>query len=213
MEGRLTSEGLWFHLSYQGPLQSNLSINPNLRREYFEGRNYDLRSLWSRVRLQPSGNLSVQVLTYFGTTIDYDNNRQADQFNISPDLTVRIGRKIDLRLSHTYRNLSKPEFKIFEVNLSQIRAVYNFNTRTFLRAIIQYNQTSRNTDAYLEQVDENSKSLFTQLLLSYKLNPQSVFFIGYSDNSQGMLEINQQKVPLTLVDRSLFLKLGYAWRP
>jgi len=97
--------------------------------------------------------------------------------------------------------------------LSQIRAVYNFNTRTFLRAIIQYNQTSRNTDAYLEQVDENSKSLFTQLLLSYKLNPQSVFFIGYSDNSQGMLEINQQKVPLTLVDRSLFLKLGYAWRP
>jgi len=97
--------------------------------------------------------------------------------------------------------------------LSQVRAVYNFNTRTFLRAIIQYNQTSRNTDAYMEQVDKNSNSLFTQLLLSYKLNPQSVFFIGYSDNSQGMIEDNQRNVPLTLINRSLFLKLGYAWRP
>ena len=64
-----------------------------------------------------------------------------------------------------------------------------------------------------EEVDARSTSLFTQVLLSYKLNPQSVFFIGYSDSNRGMLTENDTITPMTLGTRSLFMKIGYAWRP
>jgi hypothetical protein len=57
-------------------------------------------------------------------------------------------------------------------------------------------------------VDEQTEELFSQLLFSYKLNPQTVLFVGYSDNSFG-----DQRIDLTRADRTLFLKLGYAWVP
>ncbi|HEX2678381.1 MAG TPA: hypothetical protein VHM19_17130 [Polyangiales bacterium] len=61
----------------------------------------------------------------------------------------------------------------------------------------------------LKTTDPTVKSLGTQLLYSYKLNPQTVFFAGYSDNrieddATGRLEPT---------GRTLFLKLSYAWTP
>jgi len=43
-------------------------------------------------------------------------------------------------------------------------------------------------------------------LFSCKANPQTVFFLGYSDNSQG-----SQGYPLTQSDRAIFARVGYAW--
>ena len=39
-----------------------------------------------------------------------------------------------------------------------------------------------------------------------KLNPQTVLFLGYSDNSA-----NATAVDVTQTDRTFFVKLGYAW--
>jgi hypothetical protein len=39
-----------------------------------------------------------------------------------------------------------------------------------------------------------------------KLNPQTVFFLGYSDSYMG-----EEQVELTQQNRTLFLKIGYAW--
>ncbi len=49
-------------------------------------------------------------------------------------------------------------------------------------------------------------TVFTQFLFSYKINPQTVLFLGYSDNSLGM-----QGIDITRTDRTFFLKIGYAW--
>jgi hypothetical protein len=55
-------------------------------------------------------------------------------------------------------------------------------------------------------VEPRSKRLFSQLLFSYKVNPQTVLLVGYSDNYSGLRDLN-----LTQTDRTFFLKLGYAW--
>jgi len=52
----------------------------------------------------------------------------------------------------------------------------------------------------------SAEDLFTQLLFSYKLNPQTVLFVGYSDNSAAF-----DQVDLTRADRTFFVKVGYAW--
>jgi hypothetical protein len=54
-------------------------------------------------------------------------------------------------------------------------------------------------------LEAKTETLFTQLLFSYKLNPQTVLFLGYSDNRLGTQELD-----LSQRDRSFFFKVGYA---
>lgn len=58
-------------------------------------------------------------------------------------------------------------------------------------------------------VNAYSRSVGRQLLYSHKLNPQTVFFPGYSDR-----HIDDDNLgTLTATDRTFFLKIGYAWTP
>ena len=50
------------------------------------------------------------------------------------------------------------------------------------------------------------RRLFTQFLFSYKVNPQTVLYLGYSDNSVGT-----DRFGLLRADRTFFVKAGYAW--
>ncbi|MEE4272219.1 MAG: hypothetical protein V2I67_11120 [Thermoanaerobaculales bacterium] len=57
-----------------------------------------------------------------------------------------------------------------------------------------------------EDYDETSRDLFLQLLFSYEVNPRTVLFLGYSETG-----FENQDVWRTATDRTLFLKLGYAF--
>jgi len=80
--------------------------------------------------------------------------------------------------------------------------------RTFVRGIVQYRSVSRNLAKYTVPVGESDEGLFGQFLFSYKVNPQTVVFVGYSENQAGT-----ESFDLVRSDRTFFVKLGYAWRP
>jgi hypothetical protein len=42
--------------------------------------------------------------------------------------------------------------------------------------------------------------------VAYKINPQTVFFVGYSDTRPG-----DERNDLRQQNRTVFVKLGYAW--
>ena len=67
----------------------------------------------------------------------------------------------------------------------------------------------RNQAEYIDPVDSRVRSLATQLLYSYKVNPQTVFFLGYSDGAFQDDSLNG----LETTNRALFLKMSYAWIP
>ncbi len=52
-----------------------------------------------------------------------------------------------------------------------------------------------------------TRRLFQQYLFSYKLNPQTVLFVGYSDNASN---VNVPSIDLQQTNRTLFIKIGYA---
>jgi len=79
--------------------------------------------------------------------------------------------------------------------------------KAFVRTIIQYRDIDRNQASYGFPVEPETRGLFTQFLFSYKLNPRTVLFIGYTDNSLGF-----QRISLTRTTRTFFLKIGYAWQ-
>ena len=99
--------------------------------------------------------------------------------------------------------------KIFDATLADTRLTWQFNVRSFIRLTVQYQDIERNPDVYIEPTDAREKDVGRQLLYSYKLNPQTVFFLGYSDSYVDDDSLDR----LTAEDRTWFMKIGYAWTP
>ncbi len=211
--GLLLDQGVWLSSTLQGPAQSNVWVNPNLRREQFEGVAYEFPQVWFGGGVEPSGAVRFEFFGNVGQSVDYANGRLADQLQLNPQVGVRIGPRIDLQLRHSFRRLSFEGRSIVDANVSQLRGVYNFTPRTFFRAIVQHRSTGRDPELYRSEVDRFRRSVLTQFLFSYKLNPQSVLFVGYGDAREGSTDRDFLVSPLLQTDRTFFVKASYAWRP
>jgi hypothetical protein len=202
----MTDQNLSLFALYTGGLQTLFQGGYDLIRERFQGRVYDLNTGTAYLEMKPTGGLFYYLFTNFGDAIDYTNQRSATSFLIQPGIELGLGKHFNLNLSHNYQRLATAGEKIYTVHLLQTRLVYNFNRRSFLRAILQYLDVNRNLDLYTIPTDAITRTLFTQILYSYKINPQTVLFLGYSDNHLGL-----QGIDVTRTDRTFFLKLSYAF--
>ncbi len=206
-DGQLTDEILQLWTSVRGPLQSVIELVALRRKEYFDGvLHEDLEGAGLFFQIQPSGALQLGLYTQAGDVIDFANNQPAEELVANPSVQVKIGRHFSASLDHTFQRLDVAGGELFEANLSQLRLVYNFNVRSFVRGILQRLDLTRDPALYGFEVEPATETLFTQLLFSYKLNARTVLFLGYADNQLGLADVD-----LTRTDRTLFLKLGYAW--
>jgi hypothetical protein len=147
-----------------------------------------------------------------GEQIDYTNSRLADQRRVQPQVDWNATQHLLVRLRYTADRLSaKDGPTVFDAKLLDLRLTWQFNVRSFVRLTLQDQEVERNVDLYVNRLftDPSTSSLATQLLYSYKLNPQTVLFAGYSDNS---LEDDTTR-ELEKMGRTLFFKLSYAWTP
>ncbi|MFC1502656.1 hypothetical protein ACFL6A_04525, partial [bacterium] len=195
---------LWF--SYSGTMQSALYLRGWQAREMYANREFDLTYFLIQGGFWPTSNLQINAFTIFGNQIDYANTRLGKRFRINPWLTYNLGKHLRLSFNHNYERMNVQETRLYTANISQLSAVYQFNVRTFFRTIIQYVNYDYNPSNYTFTIDDIDKRFFTQLLFSYKINPRTVLFLGYTDNYHG-----NQDFKLTQSNRMFFIKLGYAW--
>jgi hypothetical protein len=214
-QGNQMNGGMWFGLHYFGPAQSFLGIWPNLfQTEHFAGVTYEgLSSVFFTANLRPSGSFSLNVNGNVGDAVDFANERLGSEVRVSPNLGLRVGRNFDLNLQQSYQRLRYEGQDVFTAHLTQVRGVYNFSARSFVRAIVQFRQTDRNPELYNSDIDQRNRAVFTQFLYAYKVNPQTVLFAGYTDDRNALTDIEGRHTDLTQKGRAFFLKLGYAWRP
>lgn len=214
LDGNLTDERIQLIGGYSGPMQSNVNVALARRKELFAGTLHEkLDAAFVGFDFRPSGMATLGFGSELSKTINYLNAREGTQITAGPTAELKLGRHLNLNLRHSYRRLTHDGEWSFVANLSEVRAVYNFNVRSFFRAIVQYQNVERNPALYEIPVDREARSVFTQFLFSYKVNPQTVLFLGYSDNSQGLLTPELVRTDITRANRTFFLKLGYAWRP
>jgi Domain of unknown function (DUF5916)/Carbohydrate family 9 binding domain-like len=213
--GRLTEEGLWTNLQYNGPLQSTVWVNPRISGEHLDGIDYNgLKGVWFGGQIRPTGSFGLEFNGSVREAVDIGNRRAGHVVQLNPGVSMRIGRRVDLRLTQSFFDMNTSEgADVLTARISQLRAVYNFSPRSFFRAIVQYSDTDRDPETNLADVNRSTSSLFSQFLFSYKVNPQTVLFLGYTDSRDGQIDPDFNRVPLTQTGRSFFLKLGYAWRP
>jgi len=205
-DGTLTDRSVGLFSNYSGPMQSYWEMNLFREKEYFDGLTYGQTIGLTHLNFQPTGKLYVWFTGRFGDAIDYDNSRPARELEAGPGLRYTFGRRFQVEFDDTFEQLTVGGKRLYRASLNQFRIVYQFNARTFMRAIIQYTDISRNTDLYDEEVETDSHDLFTQLLFSYKFNPQTVLFLGYSNAHD-----DEDRQDLVMKEQTFFFKLGYAW--
>ena len=159
-------------------------------------------------RLTPISGLTTEFLIFTGQRVDFANSRPADFLRIRPSFSWNATRNLQLRVNANFLQFDTLDGDlIFDASVIDARAVWQFNVRSFLRFTLQQQDIKRNPDVYSDVVDRRSKDIGRQLLYSWKANPRTVFFLGYSDSYVDDDSLDER----TIADRTWFMKIGYAW--
>ena len=156
-------------------------------------------------------NLGVDGLV--GQDTDFVNIRpgRGGHLNLNGTINATSHLVIDLIANTAWLSvddIAGVDRPLFTARIERIRANYTFTARSFVRLIGQYVSTDRNTALYLDPTTVAHDGQFTgTALFAYKLNWQSVMFVGYGDNR----ELNDQR-QLLKSGRPVFVKLSYAFQ-
>ncbi len=212
VDGSEDSDGNRLHdqaeawISFSAPAQTNGFANLRVGRQFYRGREFDNDGVMFFLSSRPSGALEFRLWGSWGDGIDYAHVRQGTRRSLGPGMVWRAGNHLSTEVAYRHEKLDVEGGTLYTAGVGELRLVYQFNVRAFVRAILQYTGVDRDPGLYAFPVDPSSTRFFSQFLFSYKVNPQTVFFLGYSDNRRGL-----EGIDLTTTNRTIFLKLGYAW--
>ncbi|MFK8014817.1 MAG: DUF5916 domain-containing protein [Gammaproteobacteria bacterium] len=210
-DGRLQEKEWEAFLFAEGPWQTFAELSYGFRDRLFDEvlfREY-FRGLFAETR--PFGGAQFALYLESGDQIDFANTRLGEIRRINPRFTLQLGRHLQVRVRHSFTELDSLDGqRVFSAHLTDARVTWQFNNRSLLRLVVQHQDVNRDTRQYVDDdVESRSRSLSTQLLYSYKVNPQTVVFLGYSDGAEdGDVLTRFEKT-----NRTLFAKVGYAWLP
>jgi hypothetical protein len=190
----------------EGPLQSHSIIRPSRVREGYNGQIFDFNRISLHVCGKPNGHSYVWLNLKGGGQIDYANTQPGDYVNFDGGFWYRIGRHFYIEPKYTRERMEVDEGWLYTTSIVQLQTSWQFNPRCFIRAIIQHVDNQFDPELYSDGRGPEYQRLFAQFLFSYKLNPRTVLFVGYSDNSAA-----NQDYGFTKTDRTIFAKVGYAW--
>ncbi len=172
------------------------------------------KDFWSiSFQLTPSRVFGqVSVNGEIGDEIDYANARpgRGGAFTLSERIQPEdhLELHLDEALSWINVDAGGAERRLFTAVVHRLKATYNFTNRAFFRGIVQYTREDRNPDLYVQEgLPKEDAAFSASLLLAYKLNWQSVVFLGYGDN-----QVLNDQYELARHDRQLFLKISYAFQ-
>jgi len=197
---------LW--VIWRGRRESRIFVQAANRERTFSGIRFRERYVEGQAGIRPSGSLELNLGWNVGEDVDLEHLRPADQVTLAPSLVWDPGRHLHIELDYVHQELDVAEGRLFTARLTELRTVWQFNLRSFVRAILQHRDLDRNPELYDAPVDAKNRRLFSQLLYSYRVNPQTVFYLGYSDTA-----LETDRFDSVTTDRALFVKLGYAWVP
>ncbi len=198
-----------FFINMNGPLQSFLNGLFGRSNTYWNGKYFDEQFNMINIGFSPTPNLILSSLVRYEDVVDFANTRLGYSKRWGPRINYRFGRHFQVNLRHQLQEFESDRKHLFKANLTDLRATYQFDARSFVRLTVQYADRERNVENYIQVVDASSKNLGTQLLYSYKLNAATRFFVGYSD--QGFQNDIYDSIEYT--NRTFFAKFSYAWQP
>ena len=156
---------------------------------------------------------NVSLDGWWGDDVDFARNRPGHGSLINLSGTLRPTDHLQISLTNSMRWLAIRGDRLFTSQAERLRATYTFNSRMFVRAIVQNQRTGRDVQLYGPNANgtfpaQHSGSLSSQLLFAYKLNWQTVFYAGYGDLSEVVGDTGSFEPS----NRQFFTKVSYAFQ-
>ena len=154
---------------------------------------------------------------WIGDEVDFAKNRLGRGANMNANVNLRGGEHLQVVLTSGVRWLNISDDRLFTAQTERVKATYSFNARMFVRAIVQNERTHRDRLLYGDDPDPEKTDddvnrfggrLSGQLLFAYKLNWQTVFYVGYGD----LREVTVNQGEFQPSSRQFFAKVSYAFQ-
>ena len=147
-----------------------------------------------------------------GEEIDFEGARTGHGGNVAANALVRAGDHLEIDLGGEVRwmDVDLPEGasrRLYTAHVERLKATWTLTARTYVRLIGQYVGARQDPDLYEAEVDPESGSFSASALFAYRLNWQSVVFLGYGDG-----RTLSEDGGLPPENRQLFLKVSYAFQ-
>lgn len=207
-EGKILDRKLGWQIGYAGPGQSELAVEAFRRENRFEGRLFDLVGIGASVAARPTVPLELAATIEVGEEIDTDHARLGDQIDLGLSAGLRPGRSLRLDGTYRWQRLDVNDGRVFSAHLPQGRIEYHFARGVFVRGIVQYRHVRRDPERFADPVEPESRRAFLQTLFAWRPDARTVLFMGYSDEA----EDDRADMGFQRTDRSIFVKVAYAWR-
>jgi len=191
--------GVWQGVEFQGKWGSNGWIAAMNQQERVGSALLSYTGVEFNVSAVPRRWLpAVRIDGTAGQKIDYRGARVGTGATINTGATVRATDHLELQLTNTREWLDLEEGRLFSANIDWLKLTYTFSPRTLVRVIAQQNEIER-------AATPRDRSLSFSGLYAYKLNWQTVFFVGFGDS-----RITGDRGDLVQQPRSVFMKVAYA---
>lgn len=169
---------------------------------------FDESRFWLEANANPLAWAGGGVSASWGDEVDLLNNRLGSSLRASAEVELKLTDSLVLDVTHDYFALDVDEGRLLTANLTDLRLNWQLSVESFIRLSSIYTHISRDPGLYLyHSRDAKSEDLGTELLYGYKLNPLSVFYLGYADGMQA----DDDYPSLIRTEQTLFMKLSYAF--
>lgn len=170
------------------------------------------RRLELEATVRPLGLVSeVQLAGWVGAVADVENGRPGTGSDVNVAAALRPSRHVELAVNLGRRALDVDPAgtggsRLFTARVGRAKGTYHLSPRAFVRLVAQYVDTRRDPALYRDPVARRSAGATASALFAYRLNWQTLAFLGYGDEraltGHGRLEPAR---------RELFFKLSYAF--
>ena len=164
------------------------------------------------VSASPSRFLAnFEIDANYGQQADVENVRVGTGGTLAVIAIVRPTDHLSLDLRAQQRWIDETvgdiHGRLFTARVARVKGTYVFTPRMLVRVIGQYENTRRDPALYASPVAARDGDFAGSALFSYKLNWQTVVFVGYGDT-----RTLQENGDLVRSDRQFFFKVSYAFQ-
>ncbi len=214
LEGRFKDEWVRPMVFMELPYQTNVNLNYLFSRERFSDEVFSgirRTNLWMGSRFNEMIGMNLEG--GYGQTIyrDFDDPQMGDQTDISLSMTIKPSQRLLIRPSWSYSTMDsrRDGSKLYEGYILRTRFTYTFTREWNLRLVTQY--------------DEFDDRFDVEPLITYKLNPFTVFYAGsgssynyydrfVEEDEDGKVITDQKVDDWKLANRQFFAKVQYLYR-
>ncbi len=211
-DGSLISRKAYPSVSFQASGGLRAEFDYNFEAVAIDGQTLDYDRFAYTITASPTGFLPVIGITgNYGKQPDVENVRVGTGGDVLLTALMRptdhLG--LDVRLERRWidETVEGVSGRLFTADVARLKAVYVFNSRMLLRLIGQYQDLRRDPSLWIGPVLTREGGFAGSALFSYKLNWQSVLFVGYGDG-----RALEEDGTLARAGRQFFVKVSYAFQ-